>query len=73
MIQCFAEIDEAKQAGTMKDDINIGQNLCNVIYSTIRDKSPAILFQTIEENLMNQVKKCNDFIIEVKETADHNK
>lgn len=73
MIQCFAEIDKAKQAGTMKNDVNIGQNLCNMIYSTICDKSPAILVQIIEENLLNQVKKCNDFIVEVKETADFDK
>lgn len=71
MIKCLTEVDNAKQSGIMNDNINIGKKLCNDIYTTIKNKSPIILIQTIEENLLDHINKSNSFITEEKEIAEH--
>lgn len=73
MIVCCTEVDDAKQSGVMNDSVNIGKKLCNAIYTTICDKSPAILLQTVEENLMVNINKSKDAVIEAKETVVHNR
>lgn len=55
-------MDDAKQSGIMNDSVNVGKTLCNAIYSTICDKSPVILIQTIEENISNHTNNCNEMI-----------
>lgn len=67
MINCFTEVDNAKENGTMNDGVNIGNKLCNSIYTTLSDKSPAILIQTIEENVTVQINNSNEKINETKE------
>lgn len=67
MIKCFTEVDNAKESGTMNDGVNIGNKLCNSIYTTLSDKSPAILIQTIEENVTVQINNSNEIINETKE------
>jgi hypothetical protein len=37
--------------GKMNDSVYLGKDLCNKFYETLREKSPAILIETIEENL----------------------
>lgn len=69
MIKCFTEVDDAKECGTMKDSVNIGKKLCNSIYTTLSDKSSAILIQTIEENLTVQINNSNDLMNETKEVT----
>lgn len=44
----------------MNEELNIGKKLCNAIYTIIRDKSPAILLQTIEDVLMDNINKIKD-------------
>ncbi|XP_060857350.1 dynein heavy chain-like protein 2 [Metopolophium dirhodum] len=75
LIICCTEVDDAKQAGVMNDGVNIGKKLCNAIYSTTCDKSPAVLLQTVEENLKFNINKSNDTIIEANynEPVEHNK
>lgn len=73
MIICCTEVDDAKQSGVMNDSVNIGKKLCNAIYTTICDKSPAVLLQTVEENLMININKSKDTVIETKETAAHSR
>lgn len=73
MIVCCTEVDDAKQSGVMNDSVNIGKKLCNAIYTTICDKSPAVLLQTVEENLMININKSKDIVIEAKETVVHNR
>jgi len=73
LIVCCTEVDDAKQSGVMNDSVNIGKKLCNAIYTTICDKSPAILLQTVEENLMVNINKSKDAVIEAKETVVHNR
>lgn len=51
----------------MTEGVNIGNNLCNSIYTTLNDKSPDILIQTIEENVTAQINNSNDKINETKE------
>ncbi|CAH1732833.1 unnamed protein product [Aphis gossypii] len=72
LIVCCTEVDDAKQSGVMNDSVNIGKKLCNAIYKTICDKSPAVLLQTVEENLMININKSKDTVIEAKETVVHN-
>lgn len=73
MIICCTEVDDAKQSGVMNDSVNIGQKLCNAIYSTICDKSPAVLLQTVEDNLKFNINRSNETIIEAKESVKHDK
>lgn len=73
MIICCTEVDDAKQSGVMNDSVNIGKKLCNAIYSTICDKSPAVLLQTVEENLTFNINRSKEIIIEDKETIEHDK
>lgn len=75
MILCCTEVDDAKQAGVMNDGVNIGKKLCNAIYSTIRDKSPAVLLQTVEDNLTFNINRSNETIIEANsnEPVEHDK
>jgi len=68
LIKCLTEVDNAKQAGIMNDSICIGQKLCNDIYTAIIDKSPIILLQTIEENLIDHINKSKIIITKTKET-----
>lgn len=70
LIICCTEVDDAKQSGVMNDSVNIGKKLCNAIYTTICDKSPAVLLQTVEENLMININKSNETLIESKETVE---
>ncbi|XP_026819663.1 uncharacterized protein LOC113558414 [Rhopalosiphum maidis] len=72
LIVCCTEVDDAKQSGIMNDSVNIGKKLCNAIYSTICDKSPAVLLQTVEENLTININKSKDTVKEDKETVIHN-
>lgn len=69
MIKCFTEVDDAKESGTMNDGVNIGNKLCNSIYTTLSDKSPAILMQTIEENVTFQIINSNEKMNETKEAV----
>ncbi|KAL5238224.1 hypothetical protein ACI65C_005634 [Semiaphis heraclei] len=71
LIICCSEVDDAKQLGVMNDSVNIGNKLCNAIYSTICDKSPAVLLQTVEENLTFNINRSKEAIIEAKETIEH--
>jgi len=73
LIICCTEVDDAKQSGVMNDSVNIGQKLCNAIYSTICDKSPAVLLQTVEDNLKFNINRSNETIIEAKESVKHDK
>ena len=75
MILCCTEVDDAKQAGVMNDGVNIGKKLCNAIYSTIRDKSPAVLLQTVEDNLTFNINRSNETILEANsnEPVEHDK
>lgn len=73
MIKCLTEVDNAKQSGIMNDNVNVGKKLCNDIYTTIKNKSPTILIQTIEENLIDHINKSNSIITEEKEISEHNK
>lgn len=50
----------------MKDSVNIGKQLCNSIYTTLNDKSPATLIKTIEDNLTVQINNSNEIINETK-------
>lgn len=59
-------MDEVKQSGKMIENIKIGKNLSNFIFRSTSDKCPAILLQTIEENLMKHINDSNE-IIESKE------
>ncbi|XP_025207495.1 interaptin-like [Melanaphis sacchari] len=72
LIICCTEVDDAKQLGVMNDSVNIGKKLCNAIYTTISDKSPAVLLQTVEENLIININKSKDTVLEAKETVIHN-
>lgn len=60
MIKCYFEINNAKDSGIMNEEVNIGKKLCNALYTIIRDKSPAILLQTIENVLMDNINKIKD-------------
>lgn len=60
MIKCYYEINNAKDSGIMNEELNIGKKLCNAIYTIIRDKSPAILLQTVEDVLMDNINKIKD-------------
>lgn len=62
MIRCFAVVDLAKQHGQMNDSVNLGKNLCNVFYSTIKDKSPTMLLETIKENLKTHISEGYDVL-----------
>lgn len=75
MIVCCTEVDDAKQAGVMNDGVNIGKKLCNAIYSTICDKSPAVLLQTVEDNLTFNINRSNETIMEANynEPVEHDK
>lgn len=57
----------------MNDGLNIGQKLCNDIYKSIKDKSPKIYIQTIEENISNHLNKCNKVITEEIKTTNSDK
>lgn len=72
LIKCFIEVDNAKQFDKINDCINIGTNLCNALYTTISDKSPAVLLQNIEQNLMTHIQLCDDIFTEDKSTTSHN-
>ncbi|XP_022163307.1 uncharacterized protein LOC111028850 [Myzus persicae] len=72
LIICCTEVDDAKQSGVMNDSVNIGKKLCNAIYSTICDKSPAVLLQTVEDNLMFNINRSSETIMETKEAVKHN-
>lgn len=73
MIICCTEVDDAKQSDVMNDSVNIGKKLCNAIYSTICDKSPAVLLQTVEENLTFNINRSKETIIEGKKAVEHDK
>lgn len=48
-------MDEAKEAGTLTTSVNLGKDLCNVFYATIKDKDPAILLKTIGNNVKSHI------------------
>lgn len=73
MIICCTEVDDAKQAGVMNDGVNIGKKLCNAIYSTICNKSPAVLLQTVEDNLTFNINRSNETITEANKPVEHDK
>lgn len=66
MIVCFTEVDNAKISGMMNQGVNIGKPLCNTIYKTIKDKSPAHLIETIETNIIDHLNKSCDILSKTK-------
>lgn len=73
MIICFAEVDDAKESGVMNESVNVGKNLCNAIYTAISDKSPAVLIQTVEENITKSINSIKEIILKSKETVEYEK
>ncbi|XP_050438570.1 uncharacterized protein LOC126844425 [Adelges cooleyi] len=73
LIKCLIKVDEAKQMGVMHESIGIGKKLYNVLYSTMSDKSPEIMVQTIENNFIKRIDKSNEIIAEDNEIANHDK
>jgi len=62
LIVCFTEVDNSKTSGMMNQDVNVGKPLCNTIYKTIKDISPANLILTIECNIIDHINKSKDFL-----------
>ncbi|XP_050527573.1 repetitive organellar protein-like [Daktulosphaira vitifoliae] len=64
LIECLTQVDEAKQLGIMNESVGIGKNLCQALYATMRNKSPAIMISTIEDNFVSHINKSNEVILE---------
>ncbi|VVC44646.1 Hypothetical protein CINCED_3A024027 [Cinara cedri] len=72
LIKCLTEVDEIKQSGKMIESIQIGKKLSNFIFASTSEKCPAILLQTIEDNLMKHINESNDIITQAKEIVECN-
>lgn len=73
MIKCLINVDEMKQSGKIIESIKTGKKLRNFIFTLTRDKCPAILIQTIEDNLIKQINNSNEIITVAKKNVNCHK